>query len=110
MKIKAWTTNYRPFIMGGDVNAPIMAEIEASGPFDIGKGYLAYLIVSPSGKTFVCESVTGAIVGSTIEQVKDDVKSGTKKDMDKQIDDAKSMVKRAYMASADEFWHRLRAT
>jgi hypothetical protein len=107
--MKIWTTNYRPFILGGDVNAPIMADVPVSGPFDIGQGFQAYLAVGPNGKTFVAESITGAIVGSTIEQVREDVASGKKSDMDKQIEDAKKMVLRAYEATPEELWKRLKA-
>lgn len=106
--MRIWTTNYRPFIMGGDVNAPVMADVPVSGPFDVGKGFTAYLAVSPSGRTFVAESITGAIVGSTIKQVCADIIEGEKSVMDKQIKDAEKLVKRAYITEPDELWKRLK--
>jgi hypothetical protein len=71
--MKIWTRAYRPFLMGGNVNAPIICDVPVSGPFDIGGGQQGYLAVSPKGHTFVAESVTGAIVGSTIKDVKTDI-------------------------------------
>jgi len=67
------------------------------------------MIVSPSGKTFVCENETGAIVGNTFEQVKEDVKQGTLEDMQEQIKEAKKLVSKGYHAPIEEMWHRLKA-
>jgi hypothetical protein len=107
MKQKVWITNYRPFIMGGDVHAPIMCEIEVVGEYDLGKGYKGWLFASPSGKTFVSETETGAIVGSTIDEVKQDIVEADEEVMKNQIQEARKLVKRAYMASEEEFWRRL---
>ena len=107
MKKKVWITNYRPFIMGGDVNAPIMCEVEILGEYDLGKDYTGWLFVIPSGKTFVAESITGAIIGNTLEMVREDIAEGNPQVMEQQINDAKEIVKKAYMGTEEEFWKRL---
>ena len=107
MKKKVWITNYRPFIMGGDVNAPIMCEVEILGEYDLGKDYIGWLFATPSGKTFVAESITGAIVGNTLEDVRKDIEEADLKIMEKQIEDAKVMLEKAYMGTKEEFWKRL---
>jgi hypothetical protein len=33
-----WTTAYRPFIMGGNVNAPIGIKVEVGEKIHVGKG------------------------------------------------------------------------
>lgn len=107
--MKIWTKAYRPFIMGGDCNAPIICDVPVDGPFDLGVGYQGFLAVSPNGKTFVAESITGAIVGSTVDGVRKDIKVGDKAVMERQIAQAKELVLRADTVSQDEFWKLLRA-
>ena len=108
MKANIWTENYRPFIIGGDVNAPIMCNIDVLGPYDLGKGFQGWLFATPSGKTLVAETQTGAIVGSTLEEVKNDIESASDTDLKENIEHAKRRVARAYMASEEEFWKRLK--
>lgn len=108
MKIKVWTEAYRPFVMGGRVRYPVMAEVEATGPHALGKGYFGYLITAPDGSTLVAESETGALVGPTLEEVKADIKSATKQIMKEQIEHARERVKIAEQTSADNFWKMLR--
>jgi hypothetical protein len=105
--MKIWTEAYRPWIMGGDVNAPIWTEVLAGSPVDIGNGFQAYLITSPSGATYVAEAITGALIGTTIKQVKIDVATGDPEVMLKQIEDAKARVKRADYISPETFWRML---
>ncbi len=107
-KIKVWTLGYSPFIMGGNVNAPIMAEVEALGPFDLGKGYSGYLVTSPTGKTFVAESETGAFVGPDIESVRADVRDADPKVMWEQVEEAKKLLVDVRYLSPKEFWSMFR--
>jgi hypothetical protein len=107
--MKIWTRAYHPFIMGGDVNAPSACEVEVSGPYDIGRGMQAYLAVSPNGKTFVAESVTGAIVGPTLDQVREDVRTADPEIIEQQMEYALKEVKKAYTLSQQEFWQDLKA-
>lgn len=92
MKLTIWTRAYSPFIMGGNVNAPIKTKVEAGDKFDIGKGFEAYLVVSPKGKTHVVDAITGAFVGTTIDEVRADVAEGDIKVMRKQINDLRKIM------------------
>jgi hypothetical protein len=107
--MKIWTEAYRPFIMGGDCNAPIICDVPVDGPFDLGAGYQGFLAVSPNGETFVAESVTGAIVGATVKTVREDIATAEKAVMDSQIEWAKKRVLKACVVSRTEFWRLLRA-
>lgn len=108
MRLTVWTAAYSPFMMGGNVNAPIKTEVEAGDKFDIGKGFEAYLVVSPKGKTHVVEAKTGAFVGTTIDEVKADICAGDMKVMRKQIKAAREEFKKAIPLTNDEFWGRFR--
>lgn len=108
MKFRIWTEAYTPFIMGGDVNAPISTEIEVGDPVDVGRGVQVYLIASPDGETHVAESITGALVGTSIKKVKEDVAEGDIEIMKQQIEAAKERVKEARLFSNEEFWSMFR--
>lgn len=75
---------------------------------DVGKGVSVYVVVSPSGKLYICESVTGAIVGRSIKQVKADVASAHATEMKEQVAHAKERVKRARGLSNKRFWSKFR--
>lgn len=107
--MKIWARAYRPFIMGGNCHAPIICDVPVDGPFDLGMGYQGFLAVSPSGKTFVAESITGAIVGPTVKAVRQDIKVADKVVMEEQIARAKERVLCAQVVSQSEFWKMLRA-
>jgi hypothetical protein len=83
--------------------------VEVDGPFDLGKGYEGFLAVSPHGQTFVAEAETGAIVGSTVREVRQDIETAEAAVMDAQITDAKKRVLKARTVSLSEFWRLLRA-
>jgi len=102
--MEIWIHCYEPFIMGGDVHAPVMTEMPVAGPFDIGAGYRGFIVIAPSGKTFVVEGVTGAIVGSTIEQVRADIATAVRENMAIQIRDAEKWASQARMVKPEEFW------
>ena len=109
-KIKVWTKDYRPFIMGGDCHQPMACEVKATGPFPLGKGYKGYLIFSPRGKTFVVESKTGALVGSTIDEVKNDIKNAKPEFIKNQIKEAVIQSKKARKVEESYFWEKLEGT
>lgn len=102
MKAVLWTRGYRPFIMGGNVNAPLGVEIEVL-PVDLGKKFKGYIAVTPKGKTMIAEATTGAIVGTSLEEVKKDIQEGDLKTMKQQVKDAAEMKKRMEILSFDEF-------
>lgn len=104
MELKVWTAAYRPFMIGGDVRTPIATVLEVGEPVDIGKGMTAYVIVSPSGQTFIAESTTGAFVGNSLEAVRRDVIFAPPAVMREQLERAAIEANRATLHSVDDFW------
>lgn len=108
-KVRIWTEAYSPFICGGDVHAPISTEVYAGDPVGIGMGVGVYVVVSPvSGKTYICETITGAIVGDSIKQVKADVASADPAVLAEQVAHAEERVKDARCISNEKFWSMFR--
>ena len=103
-----WTEAYRPFLMGGDVNAPISTEVEVGEPIDVGSGIRVYLIVAPNGSEYVAESISGAFVGIDVEEVKRHVADGDPEVMTRQIEAAKKRVQKATPLDPEDFWSMLR--
>lgn len=108
MKLLVWTEAYSPFIMGGDVNAPIATEIEVVDPILLDHGIVVYLVTSPKGEVFVAESTTGAFVGDSLDKVRQDVANADPKVMSQQLERARERLKKANILSPDEFWARFR--
>lgn len=106
---RIWTIGYRPFVMGGSVHYNMACDIKCDGPFDLGDKYKGYLAIAPNGKTFVAEYKSGAIVGDTIENVKNDILTGDKEMMEKQVKDAIESSKKVEVVSEDYFWEALKA-
>lgn len=104
-----WTRAYRPFIMGGDVNGHVGVDVEVGEKIELGAGYYGYVVASPlTGKTFVAESETGALVGPSIEEVRKDIETGDTGVMADQIADAREQMKHVSVLPADEFWGMLK--
>ncbi len=99
-----WTQASRPFIMGGNTNAPIATAVKPVQEKNVGKGFAAFSFLTPKGTLRIAESSTGAIIGDTFEGVKKDIKEGSKEVMQKQIADAKVMVKKAVKLEPTEFF------
>lgn len=109
MKKLIWTEAYTPFIMGGNVNAPICTEVEVGDPVEIGRGMFAYVVASPiNGCIYVAESTTGAFVGSSIEEVRKDVESADVHVIKKQLKEASERVKQARHLSTEHFWSKFK--
>lgn len=100
-----WTRGYNPFQMGGDVNAPIGTMLMCL-PVSLGRGFKGLVATTPKGNVVVAEFETGAIVGRSVEQVKQDIREGQMKDMLQQIVDAKALLPRVRRMNAEEFWAR----
>lgn len=103
-----WTEGYRPFVMGGSVYYPIGCKVECEGPHEIGLGYRAWVATAPNGRTFVAESMTGAIVGPTLEQVREDIRTGDPAIMKQQVAAAKQRAKAIEFTTPDKFWTALK--
>jgi hypothetical protein len=104
-----WKQSYRPFLLGGNLRAPMSATLPVMGPFDLGGGYQGFLALHPeNNSTYVVESITGGIVGSSLEAVRNDIATAKTEVMEKQIEDAKKQVAEAYTVSAVDFWRSLK--
>ena len=108
MKQTIWTAAYSPFIMGGDVNAPIATEVEVGDPIDLGGGIKGFVVVSPKGRIHVAEASTGAFVGTDVDKVKADIAAGDPAVMKKQLAEAKEQFKNANHLEPEAFWGRFR--
>lgn len=99
-----WTEAYSPFIMGGDVNAPIATEVEVGEPIQLDHGIVVYLVPSPRGEVFVVEATTGAFVGTKLDEVKRDVSEADPQIIHQQLTAAKERVKKATILDKKKFW------
>ena len=103
-----WTTGFRPFIMGGNVNAPLAAKVEVGKPVKLSKDISVFVVKSPlTGETHVADADSGALVGTSLKSVREDVRTGDKKVMKKQIAEAKEQFKKAVMLEPEEFWKKM---
>lgn len=96
-------------ILGGSVNYILQAELECTGPHDLGKGYVGYIAKSPSGKSFVSEEKSMAIVGNNLYEVQQDIKMAKKQIMISQILDAKKKYEAMDVVnvSPQEFFNKI---
>lgn len=107
--IKVWTAAYRPFRMGGDPHAPIMAEADAEGPYEAGRGVSVYVVRSPlTQQIYIAEEETGAFIGDSLEQVRADIAATTEDVIAAQRVDARAMRARADLISAARFWDMMK--
>ena len=106
--ITIWTQAYRPFMMGGNVHAGIKTQVEAEGPFDLGKGYQGYLLTAPWGETFVAEAQSGGLIGPDLETVRADVKEADPEVMKGQIEWALKELKGCTAEAPAKFWAMIR--
>ena len=102
--MRVWTEAYRPFMMGGDVHAPISTEVGVGEPVDVGNGIQVYLIKAPNGNEYVAESVTGAFVGICIKEVRQHIAEGDPEVMKQQIEAAKERAEKATLLDNTAFW------
>lgn len=104
--IRIWRPAYRAFMMGGNVHTPICADVEALGPYDLGKGFQGYVVTDTykGCSRVVCAESLG-VIGDTLESVRADV--GRCKDvafMRKQVAEAKIEGETATVMDAEAFW------
>ena len=103
-QVTIMTRAYQPFIFGGKVEYNIKTTVEGDGPHDIGKGYKAYVIKTPKGKTRIAEATSGALIGPSLKAVIKDVAAGSAAIMKKQVGTAVKAAKKAKVLEPDEFW------
>lgn len=98
-----WTEGYRPFIMGGDVNAPLGVEMDGGEPINIGHDIMVHEIKFSDGRTAIAEATTGAIVGTNLQTVRADVAAANPAVMQQQVQAAGQLVPRVQRLSESEF-------
>ncbi len=108
--LKIWTEAYRPFILGGRVNAPIITQVKISEPpVALGGNISVHVIVSPvTDKTHVAEASTGALVGDSLDQVRKDFESADLKVIKGQLKEARKRREQCDPVTNDEFWRLLK--
>lgn len=99
-----WTYFKRPFVMGGRVNQPTGFKKELGEELDLGKGYKGCQLVSPKGKTIIVEKQSGAIVGSSLEEVRKDIECAETHVMEEQVKFACSELEKINVILEEEFW------
>lgn len=91
-KRQVWTMGYFPFTVGGSVHQPIITEVEVIEEKRIGKGFKAFSFKTPTGTTRIAESVTGAIVAASFDEVIRDVAQSKKVVILEQIAESAKML------------------
>jgi hypothetical protein len=107
-KQRVYMEAYQPFRLGGDLRRPVATVLDAVGPFDIGKGYEAFIVYSPAGVTRIVDSKTGAFVGEDLKTVREDIAQGNVEEMADQITASKVRSDYAEDVAPAKFWQILR--
>lgn len=108
--MQIWTLmRHGPFVLGGNHKwRPHKTRVaNYAGPFDVGRGFTAFVITAPDGRTLVVDGTGGGIVGDNLDQVRADIAACTDVDfMRHQV--AESAIKRAEAVELDPdtFWRR----
>lgn len=101
--MKAWTLVYNAFVMGSNVWQPKGFEFEdAAERVELGKGFFGYVLQSPAGKTIIVEERSGAIVGNSLDTVRNDIAGSKGKVMEDQVVDACKV--QVQIIGEEEFW------
>jgi hypothetical protein len=101
-----WTRSYNPWVLGGNPHAPIGCEVSGF-EVSLGRGFRGFVTTSPKGRIIVAELETGAIVGYSVEQVKEDIQTGgSVAGMKQQIQNAKALMRDLHVVSPEKFWSR----
>lgn len=108
MKIRAWTRAYRPFIMGGNVNAPIACKLECTAALSVVDGVYVHAVISPKGTPFFVESRSGGIVGSDLDAIRKDAETVSVDELLLQIEEQRQYGLTAAEVNESEFWGMMR--
>lgn len=102
--VVAWIPRYMPFIMGGDVHKPACAELEVAEETPVGRSYTVFRVVAPNGTDFYVEALSGAILGSDLQMIKDDIEQGDQEYMERQIATSIQQRNKAQQLEPELFW------
>lgn len=106
-KRRIWTMGHFPFLMGGEVNQPITTEVDFIEEKDLGKGIKAFSFKTVKGTLKIAESRTGGIVADSFEQLIEQIKDSTKKELNDQLDRAQLVVDKATKHLSNEEFFKL---
>lgn len=106
--MRVWTRAYRPFLLGGNVNADIAIEVEPEESVEI-DGYTVHRLTSPDGtKTVWADEVSGGLVGGDLEEIKRDIAVAETAFLDKQLQEMKARGEKAESVDAEDFWRQIK--
>lgn len=114
--IKVYTKNYRPFIMGGNVNGFMSTYIDDYEKIDIGDEYEAIVFRNTEHKDMwhVAEVTSGAIVWTdstktkAVDQVISDMKSADPEIIKEQIEQGKKDNEKAASFTRHDFFGKFK--
>ena len=106
--MEIWMKQYQPFVMGGEVWQNIRCEVPVDGPHDLGRGYLGYLAADPDGGTLVVERTSHGVVGTDLEEVREDIRLGDPEGMGRQAGEGLKAFQRARPVLPEDFWGRMK--
>ncbi len=102
-----WTIRHRPFVMGGRVDSAVSTEVKIIEEKQIGKGFYGFSFKTPKGTLKIAESITGAIVGDSFEEVISDIKNAPLKIIKQQIEDVKRELKKGCQRLSNQDFFKL---
>jgi len=100
---RVYSTAYCPFAITG-VHRAVAADVECTGPYDIGHGYQGWLVNAPNGQTRVAEAETGGFIADSISAARRDVAAGDPAEQAVIIEKGHVAAKSAKLVDTDEFW------
>ena len=104
MKKVVFTEVYKPFRMGGRVRPMVGCEMTLKDRKELDKGFFGYVITLPSGSERVIEEKSGGFVGSSLRNIREDIKNCDDISlMEKQVEDGIEMSKDVEIVSEEEF-------
>lgn len=85
-------------------------EVYPSGAVPLCEDILGFVFDTPSGESVVVEARTGALVGHSLEVVRDGVREMTRSQLNAQLDSARKEFNRMkkHELSNDEFWKAIK--
>lgn len=102
-KLTIWTYFKTPFAFGSQGRLT-GCEVYVVEKLDLGHGYFGYRVPMPNGGDVICEGLSGAIVGNSLDMVREDIRSGDNGMMRRQVEEACQKRKQVEIIDPEEFW------
>ena len=100
---KIWTTELRPFAMGGNPNHPIFTIVPVLERKRM-KGIEFFSFTTPPGTLRICEATTGGIIADTWEGLADNIKGVPKAILMSQINVNRPAASQAEELTNEDFF------